>query len=147
MKKFVFDVDNSNQVLAWQVLDNLDLKDMPAILHSIRHAIENMEKGQIKLLVDNRYMMKGDRPIVFSPAVNEQWEDLQRWLLGYCQKVAVLCNGPTMKMQMDRLAKNTTMINIYKPFWSTDSNQMKQEAYDYLGIPSNALIDSVVEIS
>ena len=98
MSKFEFRVDKGSQVLAWQVRDNLELQDMPEIVNSIKTAAKSLQRGQIKLLIDNRYMIKNSHPIVFATEVNSEWEELQSWIMPYCQKVAVLCNGATMKM-------------------------------------------------
>jgi hypothetical protein len=141
-EKFVIDVDTQQQVVAWQIKDNLTVEDVAEASALIKSAFAKLEKGKIKVLADNRPMVKNGHPIVFRPEVNAAWEELQKWTLGYLERVAVLCNGPLMKMQMDRVAKNSGIFQFCRHFWDDDANRMKEEAYAFLGIQNNRLLDA-----
>lgn len=139
--KFVIDIDKVNQVVAWQIKDNLTVEDVAEASNLIKNVFAQLEKGKIKVLADNRLMVKNGHPIVFRPEVNAAWEELQKWTISYLEKVAVLCNGPLMKMQMDRVAKNSGIFHFCKHSWDDDANKMKEEAYAFLEISSNRLLD------
>jgi len=135
---FVFDLDREQRVLAWKVRGPIYMEDLPEILDVIKGSVEPFGKGAMKLLVDNREMMINGNPIIFTPEVNDEWIKLQGWLLPFCCRVAVLCNGSAMKMQMDRLARTSGLDCMLRAFWG-DSSQ--PDAYSFLDIQRNALID------
>lgn len=137
--KFLYHVDRANSVLAWQVRDVLSIEDAEQASALVKQSLATLNGA--KLLVDNRFMMHKGRAIVFSPEVNAIWEELQGDILPQVTKCAVLCSGPIMKMQMDRIARASGMIEVLQSFWNDDKNAMKKEVYQFLGISSNELID------
>ncbi|MDO3678433.1 hypothetical protein [Paenibacillus ehimensis] len=136
---FKYHVDRKNNVLSWQVLDSLTVEDAEKASKLVKSSLASLNGA--KLLVDNRFMIKNGRPIVFSPEVNTIWEQLQSGILPKVSQCAVLCSGAIMKMQMDRIARASGFIDVLKSFWNDDPGVLKKEAYEFLSIPSNELID------
>ena len=141
--KFVYEIDVKNSVLAWRVKDKLELGEVVEIVKVIQKEVQGLPKGKIKLLVDNRFMVdKSGNPILFSTAVNDEWLKLQIWLLDYCSNVAVLCGSLIMKSQMSRLATTSGIDKVLKAFWNSNNTTLVNEAYTFLGISGNKLIES-----
>ncbi|WJH36641.1 hypothetical protein N6H14_13405 [Paenibacillus sp. CC-CFT747] len=138
--KFIYHVDRENGVLSWQVREMLTVEDALKAGELIKLNLATLD--QAKLLVDNRFMQKNGRPLVFTPEVNTIWEGVQGEVLPKVTKCAVLCSGAIMKMQMDRIARASGMIEVLKSFWNDDNDTMKKEAYQFLGIASNELVDA-----
>ncbi len=141
---FKYHVDRKNNVLSWQVLDSLTVEDADKASELVKSSLASLNGA--KLLVDNRFMIKNGRPVVFSPEVNTIWEQLQADILPKVSGCAVLCSGAIMKMQMDRIARASGFIDVLKSFWNDDPSVMKKEAYEFLGISSNELIDRSVSV-
>src|SRR4051794_37303488 len=137
---FVYKLDTKLGVLAWKVRGPIYVEDLPEILAAIKGGIEPLAKGSVKLLVDNREMVVNGNPIIFTPEVNDEWIKLQGWLIPYCSRVAVLCNGTSMKLQMDRLARTSGLDSVLRAFWGETS---QADAYAFLAIDGNALLDGV----
>ncbi|WNQ11987.1 hypothetical protein MJA45_02700 [Paenibacillus aurantius] len=138
--KFIYHVDRENGVLSWQVREMLTVEDALKAGELIKLNLATLD--QAKLLVDNRFMHKNGRPLVFTPEVNTIWEGVQGEVLPKVTKCSVLCSGAIMKMQMDRIARASGMIEVLKSFWNDDNDTMKKEAYQFLGIASNELVDA-----
>lgn len=132
--------DAARNVLSWRVLGPIYLCDIPPIVDGVKAAVESL-KRPVKLLVDNRSMQMNGRPIIFTPDVNAEWIKLQVWLLPHCSHVAVLCNGSVMKLQMDRLAKASGLAAVLRSYWDPDPMASRDEAYAFLGIDRNLLVD------
>lgn len=141
---FKYHIDRTNHVLSWQVLDSLTVEDATEASKLVKSSLSTMSGA--KLLVDNRFMIKNGRPIVFSPEVNAIWEQLQGGILPQVSQCAVLCSGAIMKMQMDRIARASGFIDVLQSFWNDDPSVMKKEAYVFLGISSNELVDRSVSV-
>lgn len=141
----LYNVDKENGILCWQVRKNMSAEDARKFGDLIKEAVDSMKDKDIKLLVDNRYMMRSGRAIVFAVEVNEIWEEIQAYVLPKVSKVSVLCSSPIMKMQMDRLARNSGLISKQSSFYNEDLTVTASEAYKFLGITSNELIDSKYE--
>ncbi|MCR8643520.1 GGDEF domain-containing protein [Paenibacillus sp. N1-5-1-14] len=139
--KFLLDVDFDSQVLSWQIRGDLTIQDIAEFIPQVHEKVLHLRKGAIKLLIDNRLMMKNGKPYVFRPEVNVMWEQLMLFLRDYVEKCAVLCNGPIMEMQVDRLARKANMDHSYRLFWHENTFYSKQLAYKFLGIYSNRLLD------
>jgi len=137
--KFLYHVDHVNHVLSWQVRNALTVEDALKASDLVKQGLASMTGAS--LLVDNRFMINNGRPIVFTSEVNAIWEQLQGDILPKVSKCAVLCSGVIMKMQMDRIARASGMHEVLKSFWNDNSDTMKEEAYQFLGIDSNSLID------
>ncbi|MCS7463022.1 hypothetical protein N0M98_23115 [Paenibacillus doosanensis] len=137
--KFLYHADRANNVLSWQVRDALTVEDAEKASALVKQNLAVMNEA--KLLVDNRFMVSKGRPIVFSPEVNMIWEQLQSDILPKVSKCAILCSGVIMKMQMDRIARASGMIEVLQSFWSDDSDTMRIDAYQFLGVTGNELID------
>ncbi|MVP01837.1 hypothetical protein [Paenibacillus lutrae] len=141
--KFRFHLDSVNKVFSWQVVDNLTVEEATEAARIIQETVQiNSKTEKIKLLVDNRFMEREGHPIVFTPEVNTIWEEAQRNVFPHLTKVAVLCSGSIMKMQMDRISRNSNISEINKSFWNKEDAVMLKEAFDFLEIPSNALVQS-----
>ncbi|TCZ79313.1 hypothetical protein E0485_05465 [Paenibacillus albiflavus] len=137
--KFLYHVDHVNHVLSWQVRGALTVDEALKASDLVKQSLASMKDAS--LLVDNRFMINNGRAIVFAPEVNTIWEQLQGEILPKVSKCAILCSGVIMKMQMDRIARASGMIEVLKSFWNDNSDAMKAEAYQFLGIDSNSLID------
>lgn len=142
-KKFTLNVDSAKKVVSWKVSDDLSVEDSKKAKDMILNAVSKFNNGEVNLLIDNRSMMVNGKPIVFKPEVNEIWEQTQKEIFPKLAKCAVLCCSVIMKMQMDRIARASGISEVQKSFWNDDPQVMKKEAYDFLGITSNALVDSV----
>ncbi|EGL15830.1 MULTISPECIES: hypothetical protein [Paenibacillus] len=139
--KFSSNMDKANLVFAWQVVDNLTVEEAREAARIITETVANSAKaGKVKLLVDNRFMERDGRPIVFTPEVNSIWEEAQRTVFPHVSHIAVLCSGSIMKMQMDRISRNSNISDIQKSFWNKEDQAMLKEAFDFLGISSNDLV-------
>ena len=138
--KFVYHVDSTRQVLSWQIKSPLSLDEVKAISIKLKQVVEGMAKGRIKLLIDNSFMGVDGRKIIFQEEINQVWLELQMWMMPHCDKVAVLCNGMTMKLQMKRLAESSGISKIMVSVWHADRQKAIQEAYEILAIPSNELV-------
>ncbi|WP_442601917.1 diguanylate cyclase domain-containing protein [Paenibacillus sp. KN14-4R] len=141
--KFILDADIDSQVLSWQIRGDLTIQDLAEFIPMVHEKVLSMRKGTIKLLIDNRMMMKNGKPYVFRPEVNVLLEQLMIFLRDYVKKCAVLCNGPIMEMQIERLARKIGCDHTYRLFWHENSFYSKQLAYKYLGITSNRMLDSL----
>ncbi|SCW59476.1 hypothetical protein SAMN04487970_101887 [Paenibacillus tianmuensis] len=141
---FKYHIDRTNHVLSWQVLDSLTVEDATKASELVKSGLSSLNGA--KLLVDNRFMIKNGRPVVFSPEVNAIWEQLQSSILSQVSQCAVLCSGTIMKMQMDRIARASGFIDVLQSFWNDDPSVMKKEAYVFLGISSNELIDRPLSV-
>lgn len=141
-EKVAYLIDKENVVVCWQVRDNMKVEDAQKVSDEIKKAVREFGDKDIKVLVDNRYMIRNDRPLVFTADVNSVWEELQGYLLTRVSKVAVLCSSALMKLQMDRLAKATGLISKLKSFYNEDKTVSAKEAYDFLEIKGNKLVDS-----
>jgi hypothetical protein len=139
---FVMAADAPRNVLAWRVLGPIYIRDIPAIVESVQAGVGSL-KQPVKLLVDNRSMLMNGRPIIFTPDVNAEWIKLQEWLLPRSSHVAVLCNGSVMKLQMDRLAKTSGLAAVLRSFWDPDPMVSRDEAYAFLKINRNPLVDRI----
>lgn len=135
---FVFNLDAEIGLISWRVRGPIYIEDIPEIVDVVKRAIEPLGEKRARLLVDNREMVVNGSPIIFTPEVNDEWIKLQGWLLPYCSRVAVLCNGSPMKMQMDRLARTSGLDSVLRAFWGETS---KEDAYAFLALDSNALAD------
>ncbi|USG68088.1 hypothetical protein NDK47_12725 [Brevibacillus ruminantium] len=142
-QKFVFNVDQTKKVVSWKVNADLTIEDSKKARDLIVGAISKFQNGEVNLLIDNRNMIQNGKPIVFKPEVNEIWEQTQKDIFPKVSKCAVLCCSVIMKMQMDRIARSSGISEVQKSFWNDDPSVMKKEAYDFLGISSNALVDAV----
>lgn len=141
--KFSSSMDKANLVFAWQVVDNLTVEEAKEAARIITETVEsNAKAGKLKVLVDNRFMERDGRPIVFTPEVNSIWEEAQRRVFPHVSHIAVLCSGSIMKMQMDRISRNSDISDIQKSYWNKEDEVMLKEAFDFLGISSNDLIKS-----
>ncbi|MFB6364730.1 hypothetical protein ACFCP7_11775 [Paenibacillus elgii] len=141
---FKYHIDHKNHVLSWQVLDSLTVENATQASGLVKSSLSSLSGA--KLLVDNRFMIKNGRPVVFSPEVNAIWEQLQSSILSQVSQCAVLCSGTIMKMQMDRIARASGFIHVLQSFWNDDPSVMKKEAYVFLGISSNELIDRPLSV-
>lgn len=141
---FKYHIDRTNNVLSWQVLDSLTVENATQASGLVKSSLASLNGA--KLLVDNRFMIKNGRPVVFSPEVNAIWEQLQGGILPQVSQCAVLCSGAIMKMQMDRIARASGFIDVLQSFWNDDPSVMKKEAYVFLGITSNELVDRPVSV-
>jgi len=141
--KFVSHMDTETQVFAWQVLDNLTAEEATAAADLIVQTVKtNSATTKVKLLVDNRFMERDGRAIVFTPEVNAIWEEAQRTVFPHVSNIAVLCSGVLMKMQMDRLSRNSNITDVNRCFWNEQDSVMLSEAFTYLGITSNKLVQT-----
>ncbi|UVI27497.1 hypothetical protein [Paenibacillus spongiae] len=139
--KFISHMDNNTQVFSWQVHENLTAEEAKAAADIIISTVQsNSKTTKVNLLVDNRFMERNGRSVVFTPDVNAIWEEAQRTVFPYVAKIAVLCSGTLMKMQMDRISRNSNIMDINKCFWNDNDQIMLQEAFDFLGISSNDLV-------
>ncbi|MFD0712726.1 hypothetical protein [Paenibacillus sp. GCM10027626] len=139
--KFVSHMDTKTQVFSWQVLDNLTSEDARAAADIIVNTVKaNSSSVKVKLLVDNRFMERNGRAIVFTPEVNEIWEEAQRAVFPHVSHIAVLCSSILMKMQMDRLSRNSNITDVNQCFWNEQDEVMLKEAFDFLGIDANPLV-------
>ncbi|MFE5318607.1 helix-turn-helix domain-containing protein [Paenibacillus sp. NPDC056579] len=139
-ERFVYNIDFDEQVISWQIKGVLSVEDVNKIAFDLKLACTYLSKGHIKLLIDNRGMRADGQPFVFTPEANEKIEELQKWMLPHCLKVAVLCNSKLMKNQLDRLGQRTGMSHISKHFYGEDPSEMITKAFQFLGITSNKLI-------
>ncbi|WP_282937127.1 helix-turn-helix transcriptional regulator [Paenibacillus sp. RC67] len=139
-ERFVYHIDFDEQVISWQVKGIISVEDVNKTAFDLKIACTYLTKGHIKLLIDNRGMVANGQPFVFSPDVNEKLEDLQKWMLPHCQKVAVLCNSKLMKNQLDRLGNRTGMSQISQHFYGENNDEVIAEAYNFLGIAHNSLV-------
>lgn len=139
-ERFVYNIDFEEQVISWQIKGILSVEDVNKIAFDLKLACTYLSKGQIKLLIDNRGMKADGHPFVFTPEANEKIEDLQKWMLPHCHKVAVLCNSKLMKNQLDRLGQRTGMSHISKHFYGENQIELISNAFHFLGITSNKLI-------
>lgn len=139
-ERFVYHIDFDEQVISWQVKGMISVEDINKTSFDLKIACTYLTKGHIKLLIDNREMVANGQPLVFSPDVNERIEDLQKWMLPHCQKVAVLCNSKLMKNMLDRLGSRTGMSHISQHFYSDNNEEMIAQAYRFLGIAQNRLV-------
>lgn len=142
-ERFLYDVDVMENVIAWKIAGPLNEYDVKEIVQQIRSMTLLLRKGEIKLLVDNRSMVIDGMAFVFSPEVNLIWEDLQRWLVPFVNKVAVLCNSKLMKNQLERLAKRSGINKYTKQFFNEDPAESQREALEFLGLNSNRLLEKI----
>ncbi|MCS7460785.1 helix-turn-helix domain-containing protein [Paenibacillus doosanensis] len=139
-ERFVYNIDFEEEVISWQVKGVLSAEDIVKTSFDLKIACTYLSKGRIKLLIDNRGMMADGHPFVFTPEANEKIEELQKWMLPHCQKVAVLCNSKLMKNQLDRLSQRTGMNGISRHFYEENEAELLAQAYSFLEIPHNRLI-------
>ncbi|GIQ66299.1 hypothetical protein ABEV74_16165 [Paenibacillus cisolokensis] len=139
-QKFIHHIDKANEVFAWQVLDSLTTEEATEAADIIVRSVKGFAPVKPKLLVDNRFMIRNGRAIVFSPEVNDIWEDAQRTVFPLVSKVAVLCSGAIMKMQMDRISRNSEIARVSQSFWNDDDSVMLREAFEFLGIAANDIV-------
>ncbi len=144
-QRFIYDVDVMNNVIAWRITGPLSESDVKQISQQIKSMALLLKKGEIKLLVDNRYMLLEGRIFVFSPEVTAVWEDLQLWLMPFVQKVAVLCNSQLMKNQMDRLGNRSGIVKFSKHLYDEDQTISEREALRFLGLIENRLLVSKLQ--
>lgn len=139
-ERFVYNVDFEQQVIAWQIKGVLSLEDINKVSFDLKLACTYLPKGQVRLLIDNRGMIADGQPYVFNPDANEKFESLQKWMLPYCYKVAVLCNSKLMKNQLDRLGQRTGMLHISKHFYDENNEELAAKVCHFLGITGNKLV-------
>lgn len=139
--KFISNMDKSTHVFSWQVHENLTPEEAKAAADIIISTVQsNSQTTKVKVLVDNRFMERNGRSVVFTPEVNSIWEDAQRTVFPHVSKIAVLCSGTLMKMQMDRISRNSNIMEINKCFWNDNDQIMLDEAFEFLGITNNQLV-------
>lgn len=143
-EKVTYHVDRDRKVVSWQVRENMTVEDAQAAATEIKNAVESFNGEEVMILVDNRYMIRAGRPIVFTPDVNKIWGDLQGYLLLKVTKVAVLCCSMMLKMQMDRIARESELISKLQSYYNEDHIVSAKEAYEFLGISGNKLIDTEI---
>ncbi|MFD0958994.1 hypothetical protein [Paenibacillus chungangensis] len=146
-EKVVYYTDRANAIVSWQVRGNMTVEDAIQASTSIKEEVERFPEKEVSLLVDNRYMVQNGRPIVFSADVTKVWNELQIYLIPKVSKVAVLCSSMMMKMQMDRVAKESGLISSLKSFYNNDLDVSAKEAYAFLGTTHNKLIDEKFPVS
>lgn len=139
-ERFINDVDVMNNVISWRIAGPLSEPDVKHISQQIRSMALLLKKGEIKLLIDNRYMVIDGLAFVFSPEVNAVWEELQKWLMPLVQKVAVLCNSTLMKNQLDRLGSRSGIDKISEHIFEYEQTVAERKALSYLGLSENRLL-------
>lgn len=117
----------------------LSKNDVELISKNIKSQTLLLTKGEIRMLIDNRSMVKEGQPFVFTPEAYDVWEDLQIWLLPYLKKVAVLCNSKFMKNQLERMANRSGVSNISTRIYNEDLETGDKEAFSFLDITENQL--------
>lgn len=139
-ERFTLDVDVMEQVIAWRIAGPINEYDVKQINYQIRSLSLLLKKGEIKLLIDNRFMVLNGLPFVFSPEVNVVWEELQMWLLPFVKQVVVLCNSKLMQNQLDRLALRSGIADRSKHIFGEDSDLCERTALEFLGLSNQRLL-------
>ncbi|WP_088009438.1 helix-turn-helix domain-containing protein [Indiicoccus explosivorum] len=135
--RFICHADPVSQVIAWKITGPLSEHDVREVARVIKSRTLLLNKGEVRLLIDNQPMMVDGLPFVFSPEVYDVWEELQMWLLPYLSRVAVLCNSRFMKNQLDRLTKRSGIAGISLHIYSPDPARNIREALAFLGIEAD----------
>lgn len=138
-ERFIYDIDVMNNVISWKIAGPLSESDVKHISQQIKSMALLLNKGEIKLLVDNRFMEIDGLTFVFSPEVNMVWEELQLWLLPFVKKVAVLCNSTLMKNQLERLGTRSGIGKLSLHIFNESLTISEREALDYLDIEESRL--------
>ncbi|CAN7764338.1 hypothetical protein LJR153_007192 [Paenibacillus sp. LjRoot153] len=105
--------------------------------------------GSVKIIVDNSYIST-QGGIVFEKKIADKWVELQKWfiqILDVNDRIAVIQGGATMKFQMTKIGKDIGLDKIEMHFYNGSYMETKLQAYQYLGISYNSLIDNMTNFA
>lgn len=139
--RFACLVNQEDQIIWLKIMGPLSKTDVEHISKNIKSQILLLKKGRVKMLVDNRRMVKEGQSFVFTPEAYDVWEELQNWLLPYLEQTAVLCNSKFMKNQLERIANRSGMARISAHIFNEEIETGDQEALSFLGIAEQQLTD------
>lgn len=137
--RFTCLVSLEHHIIWLRITGPLSKSDVELISKNIKSQTLLLTKGEIKMLIDNRLMVKEGQSFVFTPEAYDVWEDLQIWLLPYLKKVAVLCNSKFMKNQLERVAHRSGVSKISTRIYNEDLEAGDKEAFSFLDITENHL--------
>lgn len=137
--RFVCLVNLEAQLLWLKITGPLTESDVAHISKYVKSQILLMEKGEIKMLIDNRLMVKEGQAFVFNPDAYDAWEELQIWLIPHLKRVAVLCNSKFMQNQLERMANRSGIVSISRRIFNENFEAGNKEAYAFLGITEDQL--------
>ena len=141
-----FLIDCEGDVVAWVLPAVQEHDAVVEAVSSITSAVAGVKQqyGTVRIIVDNFSRVNDGVSTAYPKPISDKWGELQQWFLTHLEKtdkIAVMQGSATLKIQMARLGKQSGLAVIEKQFFAMSYEATKQQAYDYLGITSNALID------
>lgn len=138
--RFTCLVNPEDHIIWLKITGPLSKNDVEHISKHVKSQTLLLKKGKVKMLIDNRLMVKEGQSFVFTPESYDAWEELQTWLLPYLEKAAVLCNSKFMKNQLERLANRSGVSRISIRIYNENLEAGNKEALSFLGIAENQLV-------
>lgn len=139
-KKFTFQLDTQNQIVAWILNENLTYEEAVQAKNGIIEIVSKLPQGKVKVIADLRPLEEEEKMARFSNAASQESAELMGWLANYCSHVAVLCGSILMRAQMTRLASESGLGHKLQAFWSPSPGKAANDAFQFLGISSHPLI-------
>ncbi|SFM51376.1 Helix-turn-helix [Paenibacillus sp. 1_12] len=135
-KRFVYNVDYENKIIAWQVNGVLSGQETESLGKTILSVLSHFRKGEVRAFVDHREMMVNGEPIVYSPDVAEKAIKIQERMTEYCDQVAVLCNSQYMMNQLNQITQKSGAFHKTNHLFGKD-HEMIDQAHRLLNFAFN----------
>ncbi|MFF2532252.1 hypothetical protein ACFVS2_25415 [Brevibacillus sp. NPDC058079] len=131
--KVIYSVDLANKVLSWQVNSDITINEAKEVISTLKNEASKM-KGDIRLFVDNSNLKA-----VFKPEVADAWKEMQLWIFPMCNKIALICSNHLMRMQMNRISKDTNISDKQEAFFEKETKESYEKGLQFLGITKRSI--------